>query len=509
MNRAFSLFLVFSAGSAAADPIEFPIGVTPDDQPIIAHVTAEDFEIGTTKFRPLFVCTPTDLEEVKTWTGPIGDRITASVIAIPNGLEFPPEGSAYQGEHSTAHAIWRWLGMHAPDLVIDLRGEESQQLLAALKAYRPCGVGVVPGVLAKEVSRQSAMEALLSADAGPSPARLELQNRVDRSAVEIAEALSEHYPGKLSQIAYIPALALVGRMRTGELTGNAEHLDFAREQLEKWLAATPSRPEKFSGSWISGILMFSEFAKRTKDERAWAWILEAGKVGLDSEGKPLEVVPTHNQMSDAVFMACPLLAEAGQRSGDERFYVAAVQHLRSMKNWCLREDGIYRHSPLDEAAWGRGNGFPALGLTLTLAATNPDFEGYDEIRESLTNHLAALAKHQDPSGMFHQVINRRESYREFTSTCMITFSILRGLRSNYLDRNHFEPIADRAWEAIKMRIAMDGESLVDVCTGTGKQKNLRVYYERKAILGRDDRGGAMALMVATERAFWERERADR
>ncbi len=33
----------------------------------------------------------------------------------------------------------------------------------------------------------------------------------------------------------------------------------------------------------------------------------------------------------------------------------------------------------------------------------------------------------------------------------------------------------------------------------------RDYYDRTATLGRDDRGGAMALMVATEMAFWEKE----
>ena len=40
---------------------------------------------------------------------------------------------------------------------------------------------------------------------------------------------------------------------------------------------------------------------------------------------------------------------------------------------------------------------------------------------------------------------------------------------------------------------------------TGKQPNLRAYYDRRAILGRDARGGAMALLVATERIAWEQE----
>ena len=62
----------------------------------------------------------------------------------------------------------------------------------------------------------------------------------------------------------------------------------------------------------------------------------------------------------------------------------------------------------------------------------------------------------------------------------------------------------RAWVAIRTRIGPEGR-LVDVCTGTGKQESLHAYYDRTAILGRDARGGAMTLMVATEMARWEKE----
>jgi hypothetical protein len=53
--------------------------------------------------------------------------------------------------------------------------------------------------------------------------------------------------------------------------------------------------------------------------------------------------------------------------------------------------------------------------------------------------------------------------------------------------------------AVRTRVALDG-GLVDVCTGTGKQRNLREYLDRTAILGRDPRGGAMALLFAVEMA---------
>ena len=114
-------------------------------------------------------------------------------------------------------------------------------------------------------------------------------------------------------------------------------------------------------------------------------------------------------------------------------------------------------------------------------------------------HLAALAKHQDPTGMWHQVIDHPSSYRELTATCMTTFAMIRGVRNGWLDRNTFEPLIRKAWSAIKVRIAEDG-GLIDVCEGTGKQTTLRAYLDRKAILGPDDRGGAMSLLVSVEAA---------
>jgi hypothetical protein len=42
--------------------------------------------------------------------------------------------------------------------------------------------------------------------------------------------------------------------------------------------------------------------------------------------------------------------------------------------------------------------------------------------------------------------------------------------------------------------------LIDVCESTNKQKTLDDYLRRAAIVGRDVRGGGMALLFATEMA---------
>ena len=341
---------------------------------------------------------------------------------------------------------------------------------------------------------------------GPSPARKEMQQRLSRTAAEVGKQLAIRYGHELGSVQYIPAMALVGRLQLGELTKDTAH----RADVEKIVAPfvegkKEALGEKPGGVVIAGHLVFGELAVLTKDAKYREMVRKAADRGLDSGGKPLEVIPGHSEMSDAVFMHCPLLARAGALTKDRRYFEACAKNLAFMRKLCARQDGLYRHSPLDEAAWGRGNGFPALGLALSLSDIPEDEAVREPILKAYREQMAAVLKHQDATGAWHQVIDVPGSYRELTATCMITFAMARGVRHGWLDREKYDPAIRRAWGAIRARVATDG-TLVDVCEGTGKQKDLRTYLDRKAILGADPRGGAMALLAAVEIAEWEKRK---
>lgn len=457
-------------------------------------------------------------------------------------IGYPPKDAAYNSKTDPeAHYLWRWIGMHAPDFVIDLRGGSNyelrsnqtaesdmarraarvgskqvlpaNELASALCANAACETGLIPAIqvscggrngkdILADILRQLQSQRL----AVPSPARVELRTRTARPPLRVALQLGEHYGHKLTSVAYQPALALVARARLSEITGDKGHLAAVEKIVAPFLSGEkPSFGKNVSGSHLSGHLIFGELARQTGNKEYIALAKAAADHGFDANGAARESMPYHSEMSDAVFMSCPILAQTGHLTGDKKYFEMCLKHLRFMQGHCLREDGLYRHSPLDEAAWGRGNGFPALGLAWSLSYLPEDFDGRYEILGAYRRHMSALARHQDPNGMWHQVVDHPESYREMTSTCMITFAMVRGLRNNWLNPEGFEPIVERAWNAIKTRIASNGH-LVDVCTGTGKQKDLRAYFDRTAILGPDERGGAMAFMVATEMAAWERER---
>lgn len=486
-----------------------------------------------------------------------GTGLNNSVGGKP-GTGYPPEAPYYQSAtNPEAQYLWQWIGLHAPDLVIDVRrgdqqtddgearfavlqsaakeakrlggalrklveglpqGEKIQadELAAALLTKAPAGTGLIPAVRvtvpagSNTKASSTFLNTLLQQAAAtdfptPSPARQEILRRQKRTAIETAQQLARRYGQDLKSVQYIPALALVGRLRLGELTDDSKHLADVQKIVEPWLDCSQnSLAGRVSGSTLSGHLIFAELAHLTGEKKFNPPVVAAAAYAFDKSGQPLPAMAFHSEMSDAVFMGCPILAEAARLTGEQRYAEACLRHMRFMLQLNLREDGLHRHSPLDETAWGRGNGFPALGLAMSLEALPEDQAGREEMLAAYRAHLRAMARYQDPTGMWQQVVDHPESYREFSCTAMTTYAMIRGIRRGWLDEEEFRPVIERAWPALLARIAPDG-TLVDMCAGTGKQTSLRAYYERTAIHGADARGGAMGLMVTTEMAAWQQE----
>jgi unsaturated rhamnogalacturonyl hydrolase len=110
--------------------------------------------------------------------------------------------------------------------------------------------------------------------------------------------------------------------------------------------------------------------------------------------------------------------------------------------------------------------------------------------------MAGVRAQQSPDGSWRQIIDEPGAYREETATAMLMTAMARGIRLGWLDAS-FRPAVDRAWRALAAHVADDG-TLIDVCSGTGAGPTKRYYFDRPAVTGADDRGGAMALLAALE-----------
>jgi unsaturated rhamnogalacturonyl hydrolase len=412
-------------------------------------------------------------------------RLIAIALANParQPLVFPPAGVAYR-ENAESHLLWRWIGVHAPDQVV-VAGQDFG-LISALGQNPVGGMGRIP---AARVGVTGALLTAVGTDIQPSQAHTELNRRIARSPKQVADELATVYGHDFDQLTYLPGMALIAQLRLGN---TAEVVRLASPYLD-----SRDNLARANSLTLAGHLVFAELAERTKDNRYTELVRKAANTGFTDTGVMKESMPYHEEMSDSLFMATPLLAKAGKLTGDKRYFDMAARHVAFMQKLVLRADGLYRHSPLTDAAWSRGNAFPALGLALALSDFPADHPEYANLVASFVQHMNALAPFQDEEGMWRQVIDFRGSYPEFSSTAMIATSILRGIRNGWLEARTWQPRVDRAWRAIVARVGADGV-LMDVCESTNKQPSLDAYLKRAAILGRDPRGGGMALIFATE-----------
>ena len=415
------------------------------------------------------------------------------LIVIPEAnpeseiLKFPPEGKAYKDD-PVSFSLWRWIGIHAPDLVV-IVGDDKSQLLQSLQNEPVAGIGLIP--VKHFPNATASLDFLLQqAHLNSSEANMEIEKRLKRSPDEFAIQLAEFYGSDFSTPAYIPGMALIGRMRLGEL-------EDVKKIAETYLSGPPI--EITSGSIIAGHLVFAELAERTGNTDYLELAQRAADLGFDELGNMREAMPLHNQMSDAVFMATPLLSKVGKLTGDERYFNLAVRHVDYIQKLLLQESGLYRHSPLADVAWCRGNGFPALGLALSLTDFPESHPEFNQLLVNFQNHIDKLLPYQDVDGLWHQVIDYPGSFAEITSTAMIATAIKRGIDQNWLDSETYQPVVDKAWKAVLTNSSFEGE-FINVCEGTGKQRSLDAYLDREAIAGPDRRAGGLLLYFANEMA---------
>ena len=387
-----------------------------------------------------------------------GPRVMTIDLSSGGPYSFPPTGHAYR-ENATSHRIWRRVLIEAPDVIVVPGGEDFGLKAAGVPVVREKPSKVIPSTIHEnqEMSRK-------------------------RPNKEWMDQLAGQYGQELRDMVYTLSFSVWGRLRAGQLAA-------VKPILEPFLDGRIDSLAKPTASHYSGHLTLAALFELTADARAKDRVIAAAKLAISN--------PMPNEMSDAVFMVCPLLAKAGRYTKEDSYFDAALSHFELMRKLCLRPDGLYRHSPLDEAAWGRGNAFPLLGLALALSEIPAKHRAYAVFRDAYARHANRLLAAQTLGGCWRQVIDKEDAWEEFTATAMIGWALKRGINQRWLRGKKYSSAVKYAWAAIQRRTGVDGV-LIDVCESTGKQKSLTDYYNREALLGKDPRGGAMALQFAAE-----------
>jgi rhamnogalacturonyl hydrolase YesR len=451
------------------------------------------------------------------------------------GTSYPPQDNFFYDAHNPEQRyLWRWVGMQAPDLLLEIQAGSTvvweaspaasplavalqargltpaDALLAALGVGTPNGLLPLPGLRLTTSAHAlpNALQqlwSLLEQTPGlrPSPARRCLDDRRARTPLQVARLLATVYGHTLEPVVYTQGMALSGRLRLAQLDPTLADPTAAICQLvEPYVSGAKAMFGATAGTaTLAGLTWAYELAEATQDRRYAELILAVADryrpAPEDSAPPPCDP----DFRTEDMCMNALMLGRAFRLTGNQAYLDIQTRFLLAAR---LQQDhGLFWHCRSGPYYWGRGNGFAALGYCETLSVLPDDHPHRPALLAMHLRHLEALRQCQQRSGLYPQVLDVPGSYQEFTVTCMIGYAMARGLRRGWLEPS-YQMALDLAWQGVTERLDESG-GLVDCCTNTGVQSNLQAYLDRPAIFGRDDRGGAMALWFALEMAEFQRE----
>jgi unsaturated rhamnogalacturonyl hydrolase len=190
--------------------------------------------------------------------------------------------------------------------------------------------------------------------------------------------------------------------------------------------------------------------------------------------------------ADDLYMSVPFLARMGNLTGDNKYFDYALKQVFNFTKYLWNPDKeLYYHCYYSElqrngvAHWGRCNGWVMMAKVHLMNFLPEDHPQREDLRKNLEQQILGIAKYQNEDGLWHQLLDKTDSYPESSCSAMFVYSIARAVNEGWIDKR-YASIALRGWDGLKEhKITLDGQ-LKDICVGTGIEDNLVFYYNRPA-----------------------------
>jgi rhamnogalacturonyl hydrolase YesR len=197
---------------------------------------------------------------------------------------------------------------------------------------------------------------------------------------------------------------------------------------------------------------------------------------------------------DDMFMITAVQSQAFRATGDRKYIDRAAREMILYLDTIQLDNGLFYHSPTAHFSWGRGNGWMAAGMSEILRAMPADHPDRPRIMEGYHRMMATLLEHQAEDGMWRQVIDDPEFWKESSSTAMFTYAMITGVKNGWLEEKTYGAAARKAWLSL-VRYINTEDNVTEVCEGTGTSDNRAHYMNRKRNIG-DFHGQAPMLWCA-------------
>lgn len=203
-----------------------------------------------------------------------------------------------------------------------------------------------------------------------------------------------------------------------------------------------------------------------------------------ADGTIARIWPHENTVwADDAFMAISFLARMGEATGDTSYFTDAANQILNYTRylWCAGK-GLYYHCYHTDtkehgvAHWSRANGWIFMATADLLARMPDNHPMRADVIRNFRMQASGVVRYQGKNGLWHQLLDKEDSYEEITGTAMFVFGIAKGVKEKWLDPDYIYV----AWQGLKGMMTMISKEgdVSGICVGTGIMPSLTFYYNR-------------------------------
>ena len=187
---------------------------------------------------------------------------------------------------------------------------------------------------------------------------------------------------------------------------------------------------------------------------------------------------------DDMFMGVPVIANMGKLTGETKYYDEAINQIMLFADrMFIPEKGLYRHgwveamNPHPTFHWGRANGWALLAKVEVLDATPEGYPGREKVLGLLQAHIKGLCALQSSEGLWHQLLDRNDSYLETSASAIYVYCMAKAINEGWIDMLAYGSQTMLGWHGVTTKVNKRGE-IEGTCVGTGMGFDPAFYYYR-------------------------------
>lgn len=203
-----------------------------------------------------------------------------------------------------------------------------------------------------------------------------------------------------------------------------------------------------------------------------------------ADGTIARLWPHENTIwADDSFMAISFLCRMARLTGDRKYIDDAANQVIKYHHylWCPEKQIFYHYYHTDTrehgvAHWSRANGWVCMATADLLTVMPADHPQREAVLQCFRRQCSGVVRYQGKNGLWHQLLDKTDSYEEITGTAMFVFGLARGVKQGWLHPDYIYA-AHTGLKGILSKISDKGD-VTTICVGTGIFPSPTFYYNR-------------------------------